>query len=207
MTIISFEGIDGCGKTTQIKLLEKYLKSKNVPTVSFREPGGCKLSENIRDILLSPATSISGLTEFLLFSAARSQLVIEKIIPALEQKKWVLLDRYFHSSIVYQGYARGDIDPKILEDFSKHVIQSYYPNLVFYIKIDIKTSLKRKKNRSLNDRIERENNIFFSRAIEGYNQLCQKYSHLIQVINGEQPIPYIHSSIIKSMLERLPILS
>ena len=119
MAFITFEGIDGCGKTTQANLLCEKLKSKSIDFEYIREPGGTKISEEIRKILLNPDhVTISNVSETLLFLASRSQIVIEKIKPALLMNKWVICDRYIDSTIAYQGYGR-QLNVSLLNNCSK----------------------------------------------------------------------------------------
>ena len=108
--LISFEGIDGSGKSTQIKLLREYLESKQQQVCVYREPGGVTISEQIRELLLNQHMKIHATTETLLFSAARAQLVAEKVIPDLKEGKTVILDRFYDSTTAYQGYGRENVD-------------------------------------------------------------------------------------------------
>src|SRR5690625_1570882 len=114
--LITFEGIDGCGKSTQISLLREYLEIKGVHFSVFREPGGTSLSEQIRTILLHEKGAMNPVTELLLFSAARSQLIREKVIPLLEKGDIVILDRFYDSKLVYQCFARETVDIRNIND-------------------------------------------------------------------------------------------
>ena len=165
--LISFEGMDKSGKTTQIKLLSDYLKSKNQEVVITREPGGTEVGEMIRKILLDIKNNIFDRAELLLYLASRSQNTKEVIIPALKEGKIVICDRYIDSSVVYQGFGRGiDIDQiKKLNYFATYGV---IPDITFVMQIDPKTYEKRK---GVQDRIESAGNEFLKRVFEGYTKL------------------------------------
>ena len=141
---VTFEGIDGCGKTTQIELLSSDLKAEGIPYILIREPGGTLIGEKIRTILLDKAnTGMDERTELLLYEAARAQIVKEKIIPELDAGKVVICDRFFDSTIAYQGYARGlklqDVD--FLNNWSAYGIK---PDITFLLDLDEQTAYRRR---------------------------------------------------------------
>src|SRR4030095_6968148 len=141
---ITFEGIDLSGKSTQLKLLEEYLKKKKKKVISVREPGGTKISERIRETILNKEHNMMEyLTEFLLFSASRHQLTKEVIIPHLKKKYFVLCDRYFDSSTAYQGYG-GKINLDVINKVNKISTTGLTPDLTFLIYITPEESIKRK---------------------------------------------------------------
>jgi dTMP kinase len=192
--LISFEGIDGAGKTTQINLLSKYLESKGLSVVVLREPGGNDVSESIREILLSAKNSINPKTELLLFEAARSELVHSVIIPALENGKIVLLDRFYDSTTAYQGFGRG----LPLDDISKLndiATSGLKPDLTFFLDIPLEVSKERSKKRDL-DRIELSGSVFFERIIEGFRHLASLNSERIFLIDSEQDVKTVQNFII-----------
>ena len=166
---VTFEGIDGCGKTTQIELLSKDLSEAGIPYVLIREPGGTAIGEKIRTILLDKAnTGMDERTELLLYEAARAQIVREKILPELEDGKVVICDRFFDSTVAYQGYARGlkleDID--FLNSWSAAGIK---PDITFLLDLDEKTAYARRHGRSdEEDRLEAEGLSFMKRVRDGY---------------------------------------
>ena len=140
---ITFEGLDFCGKSTQVQLLEKYLNEKGKKVKIIREPGGTPISEKIRDILLDKKHSEMSIeTELVLFSASRSQLVHEVILPALQKDVYVLSDRFHDSSIAYQAFGRK-IDLDFVMNLQKFVIGKAVPNLTFFIDVPIDEIVKR----------------------------------------------------------------
>ena len=178
--LITFEGIDGSGKSTQINLLKTKFDKNNINNIVVREPGGNVVSEKIRDILLDNKNNINEYTEVLLFMSSRSQLVNEIIKPALKNNHFVLCDRYIDSTIAYQGYGRGinkkDID--ILNDFA---VQGVLPKLTLFFDLDINTALNRM---SINkDRMEKSNLQFWKNVRSGYLELSKKYSQRFVVLD------------------------
>ncbi len=168
MPLITFEGIDGCGKSTQILMLKEYFEKQGIKCSVFREPGGTKIGEEIRKILLDNADSeMDPKTEFLLFAASRAQLVSQEIKPRIRDE-FVILDRYVDSSVAYQGFARG-LGKKIVTFINEFATDLIYPDLTFYIEIDEKIFEERKKEKK--DRIESEGIEFIKKVIEGYNQI------------------------------------
>ncbi len=171
VALVTFEGIDGCGKSTQIEMLKTYLKKKNVEFSVFREPGGTSIGEQIRQILLNrDNTDMSAKTEFLLYAASRAQLVEKEVKPRLERGEFVILDRYIDSSVAYQGFGRklGKRMVVLINEFATEVL---YPDLTFYLEIDEETFKKRV--RSSGDRMESEGWEFMERVIKGYEFLSK----------------------------------
>jgi dTMP kinase len=175
---ICLEGIDGCGKSTQIALLENLFKSKGQKVLCIREPGGTEISEAVRKILLDPAHKgkMDNITELLLYNAARSQLIHEVIKPALEKGIAVLADRFAYSTLAYQGYGRGlniDMIKKLLDI----ACGDFFPNKTFILDIDVSLSRDRRqkdKTRRSADRIEQEENDFFERVAAGYRRVAEE---------------------------------
>jgi len=198
---ISFEGIDGSGKTTQIKLLESYLKSQNLPVVLAREPGGTEVGESIRQILLqSKTTHLKPMSELLLYYASRQENLHQKLLPALKNGSWVLCDRFADASMAYQGYGRG-IDLGLIENLNRAVIADHWPKLTVLIDIDPALSLDRARARNQSNtvdegRFERESGEFFTRVRRGYLEIAQKHPDRIRVVSGDQPIETLHQEII-----------
>ena len=179
---ITFEGIDGSGKSTQLKHTAEYLKSLGKEVVCLREPGGTEFSEQIREILLSVKNKINPVSELLLFEAARADLTQNIIIPSLKSGKFVLSDRFFDSTTAYQGYGRElDLHTiNTLNSFSSFAIE---PDLTFYLKIDLALSHKRSKNRKP-DRMESSGDNFFKKVINGFDKLAIKYPNRIITIES-----------------------
>lgn len=198
---ISFEGIDGSGKTTQIKLLESYLKAQNLPVIVAREPGGTEVGESIRQILLHSKTSqLTPMSELLLYYASRQQNLHQKLLPARKAGSWVLCDRYADASMAYQGYGRG-IDLAFIESLNRAVIGNHWPDLTVLIDIDAALSLSRARERNRNDpvdegRFEKESLDFFARVRHGYLEIARKHPGRVRVVNGDQPIEALHREII-----------
>ena len=191
---ISFEGIDGCGKTTQINLLSKYLDSIDQDNVIVREPGGTKVSEKIRKILLDNNNQISNETETLLFLSARSQLVNEIVSKNIIENKFTICDRYIDSTLAYQGYGRG-LDLKkirLLNDFATSNIK---PDLTFILDIELSDSIKRiGKNR---DRMEESGLDFLRKVSLGYQKIFTENNKRFKLINcGTRSISSINEEII-----------
>lgn len=169
MPLISFEGIDGCGKSTQIAMLKSYFEKKHLKCSTFREPGGTLIGEKIRNILLDNENlKMDPKTEFLLLAASRAQLVSEEIKPRIEVGEYVLVDRYVDSSVAYQGFGRG-LGKKMVTFINEFATQIIYPDMTFYLEIDEKTFEIRKKEKK--DRIESENMEFIRRVMLGYSEI------------------------------------
>lgn len=194
---ITFEGLDFCGKSTQVDLLKKHFEKEGKTVKIIREPGGVKISEKIRDILLDHENSeMFSETELLLFSASRSQLVREKIIPFLKDNFVVISDRFHDSSIAYQGFGRG-INPKFVIDLQKFAIGDAAPDLTFYIDIPVTEVLKRKQKFNVGelDRIEVSENNFYEKVREGY-EFISKNEERFKRIDGLMTIDQVHSEIL-----------
>ena len=180
---ISFEGIDGSGKSTQIDLLNQELSLKGEKVVVLREPGGTKISEKIRKILLDKKNSnLSNEAESLLFFASRNQLLKEKIIPMLNKGYFVICDRFNDSTIAYQGYG-FDIDYNILESISTFATSNNQPSLTFYLDILPSVSVERRKS-ILDDRIEDKGIEYMKKVRAGFLSISKKNPHRIINING-----------------------
>ena len=184
--MITFEGIDGCGKTTQINNLTEYLKSRSLQVTVFREPGGTVLSEKIRDLLLHETDEMDFRTELLLFSAARSQLVVEKVIPLLNKGELVILDRYYDSTVAYQGYGRNSIQIDHVHFLNKLATHNTIPDITFYLSISPDIASKRTQN-SQKDRMEKAGTAFFERVKNGYDLLAEKNDRFITIDSSRDP--------------------
>ncbi|MDO8747969.1 MAG: dTMP kinase [Candidatus Omnitrophota bacterium] len=180
---VTFEGAEGSGKSTQIKLLEEYLKKKGARVLVLREPGSTKFSEDLRRVLLDKRNGfLSEKTELLLYLAARAQLVKEKIIPALKEKKIVLCDRFQDSTLVYQGYGLG-LDRKVIELLGGFVSQGARPDLTFLLDIPAEKGLKRAGGAS--DRIQERPLAYHRRVRNGYLRLASENPKRIKVIKAK----------------------
>ena len=193
--LISFEGIDGCGKSTQIKLLSEKLSNNNINNFIFREPGGSKISEKIRSILLDKNNSISSESETLLFLAARSNLVNELIEPAIKNNDTILCDRYFDSTIAYQCYGKGmDID--IVNIMNKFAIRNIFPSLTIIFDISPEIVQQRLKDKEL-DRMEMLGLEFQNKVRKGYIEIS-KNNNICHIIKCEnKSINQIHLEVVE----------
>jgi len=199
---ITFEGIDLSGKSTQAKLLYNYLKKSGKKAILVREPGGTRISEKIRDILLDKKHSkMFSLTEFLLFSASRQQLTEEVIRPHLNKGYFVICDRYYDSSTAYQGYG-GQVAMKTILKINNIATNGLNPNLTFFIDIDMKESAARRKSMGKSkDRMEQKKLKYFDKVIKGYRSLSKKEGRRFKMIDGKKPIGIIQEEIL-SILKR-----
>jgi dTMP kinase len=191
--LISFEGIDGCGKSTQIKLLKDYFYNRGVEFSVFREPGGTDISEKIRSLLLHETEEMDPTTELLLFSAARSQLVAEEIIPRLNNGEIVILDRFFDSTTAYQGYGRKSATLSHIETLNKLATHHTEPDITFYLRIDPKEAAKRTQT-GAKDRMEKAGEDFFREVCKGYDRLSRLKR--FEVIDATESQEDIHQKII-----------
>lgn len=194
---ITFEGIDYSGKTTQVSLLKKYYENLGKEVLLIREPGGTRISEKIRDLLLDKKNyAMTEKAELLLFAAARAQLVNEVINPALERGVIVISDRFHHSSIAYQGYGRK-LDLDFVNNLQYFAISDTKPDITFYIHIPIEEVTKRKQanSRGEDDRIESSKSEFYHDVIDGYLKLVNS-DNSMKLIDGVKRINDIHEQII-----------
>ncbi|MBR1443161.1 MAG: dTMP kinase [Firmicutes bacterium] len=204
---ITLEGTDGAGKTTQIKLLEKYLKNKGYEVICTREPGGTDISEKIRKLIIDPENiEMTPLTEALLYCAARAQLVKQLIIPALKNGSIVICDRFVDSSIVYQGIARG-MGADMIAELNKYATGGLVPDITFFLRLDSSAGINRKKKQAKLDRIEQEKESFHRRVFAGYIELCKKEPERIKAIDASRSIDDIHNIIISHTEETIKKLS
>ncbi len=200
---ITFEGIDFCGKSTQVDLLKDHLIKSGEKVKLIREPGGTSISEKIRDVLLDKKNlQMFFETEILLFSASRAQLVREVIIPHLQGGYFVISDRFHDSTVAYQGFGRG-LPLEFVNELNKFAIGTTVPEITFFIDIPIEESHKRKKFRNGGnlDRIEISNDDFYLKVRNGYLDLSEK-EHRVKVIDGMQKIEVIHEQILNEIASK-----
>ena len=184
-SLITFEGIDGAGKTTQIQMLEHEFNKLGVEYKTFREPGGTELSEKIRAILLDKENiELISTAESLLFAAARAQLTAEQIKPAIEKGEFVICDRFTDSTIAYQGYGRG-LDIKQLEEINYIATAGLTPDITFILDISPEAAAVRMEAEA-SDRMEETGVDFFRRIRGGYRQIKDQNPNRYRLINGEQ---------------------
>jgi dTMP kinase len=203
---ITFEGIDCCGKTTQVKLLVERLQSQNRKFLLLREPGGTMISERIRDILLDKNNlSMTQISELLLFSASRSQLVSEVIKPALSENKIVICDRYVDSTTAYQGFGRG-LPLGAVKTINRVATTDVMPRITFFLDISIQEMhARRSGKRQEIDRMEMETEEFYIRVRKGYLDLAKEEPKRFMTIDGKQSVDVIREIIWKSLENLFPV--
>lgn len=191
---ISFEGIDGCGKSTQVKMLIKKFERKNIDYLLVREPGGTIISEKIRKILLNKnLKEMSPRTEALLMIASRAQLTKEIIIPKLKDGCVIISDRYTDSTIAYQGAGRG-LNIDLLDKFNNFATYELKPDITFLIDISAKLASERRKKSEL-DRIEKVGNKFQEQVRDQYIKLASSNKNRFIILDGKPAPNYIHNLI------------
>jgi dTMP kinase len=196
MKLITFEGIEGVGKSTQINLILEWLISKGYSTKLLREPGSTDFGEKIRELLLSKESNISAHTELLLMFAARSEMINKHLIGSTND--FILCDRYYHASIAYQGYGRK-LPLELIDQLIKG-INCPIPDLTIIYDLDVKTGFKRKSNDVI-DRIESSGTNFFENVRNGYKEIAKNRAE-VEILDASQPIELI-SHQTKSLVERL----
>ncbi len=202
--LVTFEGGEGCGKSTQIKLFTEFLKKNKFRFVVSREPGGTPVCEEIRKVLLSSKSEITSKAEFLLFSSARAQHVAEVVKPSLEQGKVVILDRFYDSSFAYQGYA-GNLEVKEIEEITKFAIDGCVPDLTIIFDISYEDGIKR-KNADVNlktlDRIESKGERYHNKVRAGYLQIAHDNPDRVVVLDATKTKEEIFEEVQDIFLER-----
>ncbi len=181
--LIVFEGVEGCGKTTQIQLTGEWLLSLGIEIIITREPGGTELGVDLRRLLLESAkNSIANRTELLLYAADRAQHVEQKLKPNLQKGKFVLCDRFIYSTIAYQGYGRG-LDINLINQLNAIATEDLEVDLVLWLDLDVEAGLARKhRTGETADRIEQEKNDFHRRVQQGYAKLAQAHPlHIVRI--------------------------
>ncbi|UCC98321.1 MAG: dTMP kinase [Phycisphaerales bacterium] len=195
---IVLDGPDGCGKSTQAKLLARWLDGQGVRTSSFRDPGDTAIGEKIREILLSPEhDAMSTRTELLLYMAARAQLWAEKIAPALRDSHCVVLDRWLSSTCAYQGYAGGFGMDKVIK-IATDCLDRVWPDLTIILDVDLETASQR-LNRQL-DRMEAKGDGYHQRVREGFLELAEKRKDVV-VVDATRDLDIIHKRVVQLISE------
>ena len=196
MKIISFEGIEGVGKSTQISLLKEYLENQNYLVEIYREPGSTNIGENIRDILLNNTNQLSNEAELLLMFAARAELINQKI--NVSKADYILLDRFYDASVAYQGYGRN-LSKTLIEELIVF-IKCPMPQLSFLLDISVEEGFSRKVN-DIKDRIESSGIEFFNKVRNGYLEIAKDKRFI--TIDASKNVEVIHQIIIKNIISLL----
>ncbi|MEW4309592.1 dTMP kinase [Rossellomorea marisflavi] len=206
-SFITVEGPEGAGKSTVLAVLAERLEEDGVPVVITREPGGIKIAEQIREVILhTENTEMDERTEALLYAAARRQHLVEKVLPALREGKVVLCDRFIDSSLAYQGKGRG-IGMDAIEEINAFAIENHMPDLTLYFDIEPEEGLKRinqHKGREVN-RLDLESVGFHHKVREGYLELVNKYPNRIQVVDASRSVTGVVDAaydIVKGFLQK-----
>ncbi|NNE69052.1 MAG: dTMP kinase [Rhodothermales bacterium] len=202
MFLVSFEGLDGSGKSTQAGLLAAWFRQQGLVVEMLREPGGTETSEHIRTLLLDPSQRIDPFAELLLFSAARAQLVSEKVRPLLEAGTVVICDRFFDSTTAYQGFGRELAEPAWLNAFHRQVTGGLVPHRTYLIDIEPDLARARRQARSEEDRMEASGRAFYGRVAEGYRWLAESEPDRVFRLDGAQSIESLAEAI-RADAERL----
>src|SRR6266404_6987987 len=209
LPFITFEGSEGCGKSTQVRRLAARLEKAGVPVLITREPGGTPIGESIRELLqFAPHNSnMTAETELLLFEASRSQLVREVIKPALERGMCVIADRFSDSTTVYQGAARK-LDREMIERVNAFVVGDFVPDITFVLDVDAATAESRMQREPRKaDRMEQQPAEFYERVREGYRDLAAHEPKRIVMIDGSGDVDEIEKQIWEKLCSRFPINS
>lgn len=204
---ITFEGVEGAGKTTALSYIHNQLTEAGYQVIRTREPGGIEIAEKIRDVILNPEhTAMEARTEALLYAAARRQHLVERVLPALEEGKIVLCDRFIDSSLAYQGYARGLGIDEVYE-MNRFAIGDAMPDLTILFRIDPVEGLKRiaaNKDREQN-RLDLEKIDFHQKVFDAYEQLIDRFPNRIQPINASQPVEAVQNECLNLIKNQLNI--
>ena len=197
---ITFEGIDGCGKSTQARLLLEHMNNTDMETILVREPGGTNISESIREILLhSGSTQMGDRTESLLMIASRAQLTQEVIVPNMDQGKFVIADRYSDSTLAYQGGGRN-LDIEWLIELNNYATFTLLPDITFFVDIRSEEALRRLDSNK--DRIEGEGIEFQARVRKTYHELAERFNDRYIILDGYGEIDDIHQKVLNEMRRR-----
>jgi dTMP kinase len=199
---VTFEGIEGAGKSTQVKLLHEYLAQTTIPFIFTREPGGTPLGEKLRELLIDPLGQISPEAETLLLSASRAELVDKVIEPALVEGRLVVCDRFWDATLAYQGFGRG-IAVETIMRITTFAARGLVPDITFLLNISTEQSRERLHVRpGFGDRMEREAPEFHERVAEGYRKVAAVETERVVVLDGSAPAGEIATQVREVILTR-----
>lgn len=206
---ITFEGIEGCGKSTQVRLLSEALNGKGIPCIATREPGGTSIGAKIRDILLDPDhKGMASEAELLLYAADRAQHVRELISPSINEGKVVICDRFMDATIAYQGFGRG-LDMPLIHELNRIASLGIRPDLTLLLDCPAETGIGRalernsRKGHARDDRFEREAMTFHQKVRDGYLSISQSEPERVKVIDACQDVDTVHNSIWEMVRKRV----
>ncbi len=197
---ITFEGIDGCGKTTQAMLTYEYLAAQGQTVSLFREPGTTPVAERIRSILLDDKLAVTDVAELLLYEAARADLTTNEIIPALDKRHIVLCDRFYDSTTAYQGFGRK-LDIRMVRSLHRVAVGRLTPDLTLVFDIDLSVARSRLKRKP--DRLESQSTSFFNLVRKGFLEIARKERRRVKVIDGAQAIEDVFNDVKKVLARKL----
>lgn len=203
---ISFEGIDGCGKSTQIELLRKKLTELNYETVLPREPGGTAIGERLRDILLDKESSgMTARAELLMFLASRAQNCREVIAPALEAGKIVICDRFMDSSVAYQGYGR-DLGVEAVRQLNHFAVEDVVPDLTILLDLPVESAQARmnRRDRGEGDRLDLESQMFMQKTREGFLAIAKEEAERVKIVDASGSVEEVQAQIWECVRRVLP---
>jgi dTMP kinase len=202
--LIVFEGVEGCGKTTQMQLCFQWLESLNISVLLTREPGGTALGKDLRALLLEKSLSkpVGEITELLLYAADRAQHIEEELKPNLDTGKFILCDRYTDSTIAYQGYGRG-LDMSLINNLNQIATGGLKSDITIWLDVDVEVGLSRKRGQTKLDRIEQETMDFHRRVQQGYTELAVSNPSQIVRIDGNYSQDIVQKNIQEILQKRL----
>jgi dTMP kinase len=202
--LIVFEGVEGCGKTTQMQLCFQWLESLNISVLLTREPGGTALGKDLRALLLEKSLSkpVGEITELLLYAADRAQHIEEELKPNLDTGKFILCDRYTDSTIAYQGYGRG-LDMSLINNLNQIATGGLKSDITIWLDVDVEVGLSRKRGQTKLDRIEQETMDFHRRVQQGYTELAVSNPSRIVKIDGNYNQDIVQKNIQEILQKRL----
>ncbi len=200
--MITFEGIDGCGKSTHLALSRQFLRTHGFRIKVLREPGSTPAAERIRDMLLDRRSSMSAMTELLLYEAARADVVQKQIAPLLRQGYVILCDRFYDSTTAYQGYGRG-LDIAMVRTLNRVAVGGIKPDLTLLFDVDPVTACSR-LGKDL-DRLEAEGRAFFKRVRAGFLQIARREKSRVKVIDASQPLDIVFNDVKKILSDKLAL--
>jgi dTMP kinase len=195
---ITFEGVEGCGKTTQIRKLASALRKMKYPVITTFEPGDSKIGKKLRKFLTEKRrNSLSPEAEVFLFLADRAQHVHKLILPALRKKKIILCDRYVDSTMAYQAFGRG-LSARFLQGMNQFAVSGLCPNLTFFLDVSVPLGLQRIKNRKKNNQLDKESIKFYTRVQKGYHYLAKRNSRIV-ILDASQSVESLRAIILEKV--------